>query len=85
MQVPPYNGEDLKNYESEKNLRTKSLLTAFDVTPEPEAWDKLFCLIEKVYCQRDSWNYDSYSNGLVGFCTKYKEKAKRDNIIAMVK
>lgn len=80
-----YDGKELKNYESEKNLMSKSLLNTFDVNPEPWSWDDLFCLIEKIYSQRNCWNFDSYSNCLVRFCTKYKEPTTRDNNIAIVK
>ena len=80
-----YNGIELKNYESEENLRSKSLLNIFDVNPESGSWDDLFSLIEKIYRQRNSWNFDSYSNCLIHFCTKYKEPTNRVNNITIVK
>ena len=76
---------ELKNYESEKSLCNSGFRDAFDVTPEPESWEELFILLEKVYLQRDNWNYYSYSNGLVHFCTKYKDKSKWDKDTLMAR
>lgn len=80
-----YNDIELKNYDSERSLCYRGFRDAFDVTPEPESWEELFCLLEKVYLQRDNWNYYSYSNGLVHFCTKYKDISNWDKDVLMAR
>lgn len=80
-----YNDIELKNYDSERSLCSRGLSDAFDVTPEPESWDELFFLLEKIYLKRDNWNCYSYSNGLVHFCEKYKDVSNCDKDVLMTK
>ena len=51
-------------------------LPFFWVVPTADNWDKLFCKIEDVFEQRETWNCKSLTRYLLGFDSKY---SKLDN------
>ena len=49
-------------FDFETDCCSKNSLPFFSVPPTTENWDKLFCKIEEVFSQRETWNVNSFTS-----------------------
>lgn len=73
-------------FDFEADCCSNNSLPFFSVPPTTENWDKLFCKIEKVFYQRETWNVNSFTKFLISFDSEYsnlndEEIEKKPNFI----
>lgn len=73
-------------FDFEADCYSNNSLPFFSVPPTTENWDKLFCKIEKVFYQRETWNVNSFTKFLISFDSEYsnlndEEIEKKPNFI----
>ena len=73
-------------FDFETDCCSKNSLPFFSVPPTTENWDKLFCKIEEVFSQRETWNVNSFTKFLIWFDSEYsnlndEEIEKKPNFI----
>lgn len=66
--------------------KKKVWLPIFKFEPNPDNWNKLFCKIEEVFIQRETWNSNSFTKFLIWFDSEYsnfkeEELEKKPNLI----
>ena len=75
-----------KLYDYEAGYQKENWLPIFKFEPNPDNWDKLFCKIEEVFIQRESWNSNSLTKFLIWFDSEFsnlkeEELEKKPNLI----
>lgn len=75
-----------KLYDYEAGYQKENWLPIFKFEPNPDNWDKLFCKIEEVFIQRESWNCNSLTKFLIWFDSEFsnhkeEELEKKPNLI----
>ena len=73
-------------FDFETDCCNKNSLPFFSVPPTTKNWDKLFCKIEEVFSQRETWNVNSFTKFLIWFDSEYsnlndEEIEKKPNFI----